>query len=298
MGVGLAREYDEAARVLDVADGVLDLPVSRLLREGSREQLAETAVTQPLLLTVSWMTHEVVVSERAIEFDAYAGLSTGEYVSLVAAGSLEFEEALRLVEVRGQAMQTAAEASHGSMVALFGADAETAQALCDEVREGEMLEVATVNGPQTVVAGSTSACERALANAESHGIPRADPLDVNAAFHTSDMEPAREPLARALEGVDLKRPQVPVYTNVTGAPVEDPDEIRDHLLRHLTEPALWAPAVEHMSASGVQTFVEMGPGTTLQSFIKRIDRGCRIASVHSPEDVDGLRGPRRAVEDA
>lgn len=291
MGTTLETGSEEAAAFLSVADDVSDLPLSQLIRKGSAEDLQRTQITQPVVLTVSWMAYRALIDLHGVSFEAFAGLSLGEYVALMAADAIDPADAVRLVEARGRAMQEAADAREGGMVALFRADEETAEAICEEAAEGGVLEIASYLGPQIVVAGEKPACNRVLSIASDHGVPRADPLEVSGAFHTPLMEPAREGLKEALAEVSFRPPARPVYANVSGEPVETEEDIQEALVRQLTEPIRWRISVEAMIGAGVEGFVEVGPGTTLRSLVQRIDPDVDVESVGTLPEVESCEPP-------
>ena len=192
MGMELAQKFPVARNILDQADDILGMSLSDIIANGPMEELTRTDISQPAILVMSWMAHEVV--HKVVEnfsCKATAGLSLGEYTALLAADAMDFADALRLVRLRGQAMQDAADMQPSGMVALIGTDEEGAAKLCAAVAEGEVLEVANLNAPgQVVISGTTAACERAVAAAREHGIRRAMPLPVAGAFHSALMAPA------------------------------------------------------------------------------------------------------------
>lgn len=292
MGMDLAERYPEARAVLDEADEVLGYGLSDLMAHGPSDELTRTDRSQPAILTASWMAHAVLQRQVPINTcSATAGLSLGEYSALLAAGVLDFADALRLVQVRGEAMQAAAEAEPSGMVALIGTDEAGATALCEAVADGEVLTVANLNSPgQVVVSGTSAACERAVAAARDHGIRRAMPLPVAGAFHSPLMQPAAERLRAAIDDVALRDPRWPVYTNVTAEAVRAANAVPELLVRQLTEPVRWAACVEAMHADGITTFWELGPGKTLSGMIARIVTGVAIQNIDQGADVDLLIG--------
>ncbi|MFW5844993.1 MAG: ACP S-malonyltransferase, partial [Planctomycetota bacterium] len=210
MGMDLAEGHPIARDILDQADGVLGFGLSDIIANGPDDELTRTDISQPAILTVSWMAFSVLdKSCNPLRFDLAAGLSLGEYTALLAAGAMDFADALRLVRLRGEAMQAAADAVPGGMVALVGTDEAGAEALCSAVRaEDEILTVANLNSPgQVVISGHRSACQRAVEQAREHGIRRAMPLPVAGAFHSPLMAPAAERLHDALAGTALRDPR-------------------------------------------------------------------------------------------
>lgn len=291
MGLELAQQYPAARAILDQADDILGFQLSDIIANGPADELTRTDISQPAILTVSWMAHAVLEQTvRPLSFDAVAGLSLGEYTALLAAGVLDFESALKLVHIRGQAMQAAAEARAGGMVALIGADEAAATALCDAVRQSdEVLQVANLNSAgQVVIAGDSAACERAVAAVRDHGIRRGIPLPVAGAFHCPHMQPAAERLGEAIAATTFAAPQRPVYANVTATPIQETEQIPDLLVRQLTEPVRFAESVCAMAAAGITTFWELGPGKTLGGMISRTVADVKTANLGDPADAMAL----------
>ena len=276
--------------MLDEADDILNMALSDIIANGPDEDLTKTDISQPAILTVSWMAYSVLV-ERVdpLLFHGAAGLSLGEYTAHVAAGSMTFADALNLVRLRGQAMQDAADAVPSGMVALIGGDEAAAAKLCEACAEGEVLTVANLNSPgQVVIAGAQAACERAVAAGKEHGFRRALPLPVAGAFHSPLMEPAAERLKAALAEVDFNDPKVPVYTNVDAAPLTAAADIATSLERQLTSPVRWADSVVRMTEDGHRIFWELGPGKTLCGMIQRTVKDVDLANLDGPDDVGKL----------
>ncbi len=290
MGQELAAACPAAAELQQRADAILALPLSRIMREGPLEELTRTDISQPAILLASMMAH-AALSERQAEPACVAtgGLSLGEYTALVAAGAIGFEDALRLVRVRGEAMQAAAEATDGAMVALIGTDEQGATALCEAVRGDQVLQVANLNATgQVVISGQREACERAVAAARAHRIRRAMPLPVAGAFHSPLMASAATRLAEALEAVGFAAPRVPVYHNVTGAANSDPASIGELLVRQLTEPVRWADCLVAMQRDGADAFLELGPGKTISGMIARTLKDVTTTHVDTAADLDAI----------
>ena len=269
-------EHPAARALFDRANDILGYDLAKVCSEGPAERLNATAVSQPAILVTSLSLLEVLRSrgERAIEEASMtAGLSLGEYTALVFAGALGFDDAVRLVDVRGRAMQECAEQRPGAMVAVLGLDRAQVAALCDEARGGDVLGVANVLCPGNVVAsGSFAACRRLEAAAAAAGAMKCVPLEVAGAFHTVLMEPAVAKLAEALSATDIRRPRIPVVSNVDARPHDDPAEIRALLARQVIGVVEWQASVEHLLAQGVRTVWEVGPGRVLRGLMKRINR--------------------------
>jgi [acyl-carrier-protein] S-malonyltransferase len=260
--------------------------VGRDLVEGCRDEraLATTDFVQPALLAIDVAAFRVLEA-LGVGPVGVAGHSLGEFAALVAAGVLELPAALELVVVRGRAMQAAGEQLPGTMSALLGVGTAQAAELCDEARAGDVLLVANENSPQQVViSGSVPAIERAEALAAGRKI-RAVRLQVAGAFHSPLMEPAVEPLSRAIDAAEFAKPRIPVATNVTGAIVEDPQELRTLLKRHVVSPVRWEACVHSLERAGATAFVEAGPGTVLTKLAKRIVPDARALAAGSPEEA-------------
>lgn len=289
--VGMLGEWSvghpRALDLFDRASAVLGYDLAAVCREGPASRLDSTAVSQPAILVTSLAMLEVLRHrEGGTEADAAlvtAGLSLGEYTALVFAGALDFLDAVRLVDLRGRAMQACADAAPGGMVAVLGLDRTAVASLCNEVRAGEILEVANVLCPGNIVAsGASAACDRLHAAAVAAGAMKCVRLGVAGAFHTEAMRPAVERLGRALSATDFHVPRIPVVSNVDARPHTDPGEIRRLLARQLVGVVEWQASMEHLVApvdAGSPRIVrmwEVGPGRVLRGLLKRIDRsiGC------------------------
>jgi [acyl-carrier-protein] S-malonyltransferase len=282
MGRSLAEAFPEARTVFERADRLLGVELSALCWNGPEDRLKETAITQPAILTTS-VAALAILEQRGLACDVAAGLSLGEYTALVAAGALAFEDALPLVQARGRFMQEAAAGRATAMAALLGIDAAAVEALCRRAAAKGVVEPANFNSPgQTVIAGDEAAVEEAIALARAAGARRAVRLPVSAPFHTSLMAPAAERLRPLLEQVPLRPPRVPVVSNVTAQPTRSPEEIRRHLISQVAQPVRWEASVRRMSALGVQTFVEIGPGSTVVGLIRKIIPEARLLRVEDP----------------
>jgi [acyl-carrier-protein] S-malonyltransferase len=270
MAKDLAATVPAARALLDQAEAALGLPLARLMAEGPEADLTRTDISQPVILLASLMALEALRARLGAlpAFAATAGLSLGEYTALVAAGALDPLTALRLVRLRGEAMQAAAEAVPSGMVALLGGEEPAAQALCVAAAGGEVLQVANLNSPgQVVIAGAVAACARAVDQAKAHGFKRAIPLKVAGAFHSALMAPAAARLGAALANAAISDPRVLVYSNVTAAPVTRAADIPALLVDQLTRPVRWADSMVAMNRTGIDTFWEFGPGKTLSKML-------------------------------
>ena len=292
MGAALADASRAARDVFDEVDEALGQGLFKLMREGPEDQLKLTENAQPAIMAhalavFTALTREGGVSlEKAADF--VAGHSLGEYSALCAAGSFDLATTARLLKLRGQAMQEAVPVGEGAMAALLGADLELARRIAATAAEGEVCEVANDNDPnQVVISGHKGAIERAIALAKEMGAKRAILLPVSAPFHCPLMEPAADVMRDALGKTKIRPPAVPLYANVTAAPVLDPDTIREQLVEQVTGMVRWRESVEAMVAAGVEEFVELG-GKVLGPMVKRIAPDARVTSVVTIEDIEAL----------
>jgi [acyl-carrier-protein] S-malonyltransferase len=278
MGQQLYDTLPAARQLFDRANALLDFDLSRLCFEGPEEELDSTAVSQPALFVTSLAALESLKSESpgiVAACAAAAGLSLGEYTAMVFAGVLEFEAALAVVQIRGEAMQAASDATPSGMVSILGLELGKVEELCDRARgPGETLQIANLLCPgNVVISGDTAACERAAELAESLGAMKAVPLAVAGAFHTRLMGSAVDKLAKALETVPMRRPRLPVVSNVDAHVHDDPEEIRQLLIRQVISPVRWEDSIRYLLDVGqVNQFYEIGPGRVLRGLLKRIDR--------------------------
>ena len=280
------RECPAAQSIFSRASAVLGYDLFELCQSGPAERLNTTAISQPAILVTSLAMLEVLRAWNNNPFEAglteefTAGLSLGEYTALVHAGGLDLESAVKVVDVRGRAMQACAEASPGGMVAILGLDRQQVSAVCDEARGGDVLAVANVLCPgNIVVSGSRAACDRVAAVATAAGAMKCVPLEVAGAFHTSLMKPARDKLATVLDEVDLRSPRIPVISNVDAQPHTNPVEIRALLARQVCGVVEWQASMEHLLSTSVGKLWEVGPGRVLRGLLKRIDRKRSIQGV-------------------
>jgi [acyl-carrier-protein] S-malonyltransferase len=277
--VGMGRQLHEtlpaARRLYDEAAEVLGYDLAALCFTGPAERLNATAVSQPALFVTSLAALEAL---RASDPDAVAGcraaagLSLGEYTALAFAGALSFRDGLRLVHARGEAMQAASDATPSGMVSVLGLEPAQVEELCVRARPVGTLAIANLLCPgNVVVSGARAACDAAERLAGETGA-RTVRLAVAGAFHTDIMRPADEALARALAGVDLKPPRLPVWSNVDARPHTDPEEIRGLLVRQVLEPVRWEQTMRNLLAAGFDRFYEIGPGRVLTGLLKRVQR--------------------------
>ena len=267
---GMAKELYEtnpaAREMLERANEILGFRITDIMFEGTAEDLKQTKVTQPAIFL-----HSVVLAKCLPDFEPemVAGHSLGEFSALVAAGAMDFEEGLKLVSIRAQAMQKACEMNPGAMAAVLMLDSETIEHICDET-EGIVVAANYNCEGQVVISGEKTAVDAACIRLKEAGARRALPLPVGGAFHSPLMEPARAELAEGIEKAVFKTPICPVYQNVTAQPSTDPTEIKANLLSQLTSPVRWTQSVQNMIADGADTFIELGPGKVLQGLVAKI----------------------------
>jgi [acyl-carrier-protein] S-malonyltransferase len=277
MGVPWAERSAAAAETFRRCSEALGFDLLRLCREGPASELVRTDVCQPAILATSAACLAALreADDPAVADPAFAlGLSLGEYTALHAAGVLGLEDAVRLVRLRGTAMQAASERPPSGMTTLLGAERADAEAICAEaVREGGVCVVANLNAPgQVVLSGDREALDRAEAVAAAKGFRRAIRLDVAGAFHSPLMEPARARLEEAIEATPFRAPRFPVIANVDAEPSTDPGVLRSNLVRQLTSPVLFEASLRRAMREGVTRFLELGPGRVLCGLVKKLDR--------------------------
>lgn len=283
MGATLAEKCPAAKRLYERASEVLGYDLAALCFTGPAERLNTTVVSQPALFVSSLAALEVLKAERpeVVESCAFAaGLSLGEYTALTFAGAMTFEEGLRVVKARGEAMQAAADAFPSGMVSALLLDREQVAKVCAEASVGSQMWIANYLCPgNTVLSGDKAASERAATLIEqANGKPI--PLTVAGAFHTPLMESACAKLSEALSNVAIQSPRIPVVSNVDAKPHSDPEDIRGVLVRQVTQPVLWEDSVRWLLAENVDLFFEIGPGKVLKGLLKRIDRKANCESIN------------------
>ena len=277
MGLSLYENFPEAQKMFEKANQVLGFNITDIMFEGTAEQLKQTNVTQPAVFLHSVILNHVLGEDAKPEM--VAGHSLGEFSALVANKTLEFEDALRLVSKRAEAMQKACELQPSTMAAVLGLEDELVEAVCAEI-DGVVV-AANYNCPgQLVISGEVKAIEAACEALKEKGAKRALVLPVGGAFHSPLMEPAREELAKAIEETTFNTPICPIYQNVSTFGVTNPSEIKENLIFQLTAPVKWTQSVQNMIKDGATSFTEVGPGKVLQGLIKKIDR---TAVTNSPE---------------
>jgi [acyl-carrier-protein] S-malonyltransferase len=288
MGQALADGFPECRAVFDEADAALGEPLSRLCFEGPEDQLTLTENTQPAILTVSVAAARLLQS-RGLEPSFVAGHSLGEYSAHVAAGTLAFADAVRVVRRRGRYMQEAVPVGEGAMAAILGADEATVARACAEGAQGEVVSPANLNAPgQIVIAGSRDAVRRAGERARALGARRVVPLPVSAPFHCALMKPAEDRLAPELRALGVQDPRVPVVANVDAEPKTTGRAAIEALIAQVSAPVRWQDVVGRLASAGVRAYVEVGPGTVLSGLVRKIHRDARVASFESPADLEAV----------
>lgn len=275
MGLDLYENHSEAQELFEKANEILGFSITDIMFEGTADDLKQTKVTQPAIFL-----HSVILSKvlgDSFKPDMVAGHSLGEFSALVANGTLNFEDGLKLVSQRALAMQKACEIQPSTMAAVLGLEDEVVEKICSEV-EGIVVP-ANYNCPgQLVISGEVDAVNVACEKMKEAGARRALLLPVGGAFHSPLMEPAREELAAAIEATEFKTPSCPIYQNVTTTAVSDPIEIQRNLILQLTAPVKWTQSVQQMVKGGATSFVEVGPGKVLQGLVKKIHGDAETSS--------------------
>ena len=274
MGKDLYESSSKAKSSFNKADEILGFEISKIMFEGTDEELKQTKVTQPAVFI-----HSVVAALAADEFNPnmVAGHSLGEFSALVASKCLSFEDGLSLVAKRAHAMQKACEMNPSTMAAILGLSDEEVEKVCSQV---DGVVAANYNCPgQLVISGSKEGIEKACELAKEAGAKRALPLPVGGGFHSPMMNPAKDELEKAIVQTDFSQPDCPIYQNVTTKPSTDISVIKNNLIAQLTAPVRWTGTIENMIADGAEVFIECGPGKVLQGLVKKINRASEVMSV-------------------
>ena len=276
MGLDLYQSSDSAKALFEKANHILGFEITKIMFEGTDEELKQTNVTQPAIFI-----HSVALAKNSPDFnpDMVAGHSLGEFSALVAAGALSFEDGLTLVAKRADAMQKACLIQPSTMAAILGLDDKTIEDICAGITDAIVVP-ANYNCPgQVVISGSIEGVEKACELLKAAGAKRALILQVGGAFHSPLMEPAREELAAAIYEAQFKSPVCPVYQNVNAQPSIEVDIIRENLISQLTAPVRWTQSIEAMVSDGAELFIECGPGKVLQGLVKKIANGVELKSI-------------------
>lgn len=284
MGKDLYDNIPEAKELFQKADDILGFELSKICFEGPEEELKQTKNTQPAIFLHSYILTRLV---QNISAKYTAGHSLGEYTALVFAGALTFEDGLKLVRLRGELMQKAGEESKGSLAAIVGLDELTLENICKEASKSGIVQCANFNSPgQIVISGSISALQVAMQMAKDAGAKMVKELPVSGAFHSPLMEPAKLGLRKAIDDTNFKSASIPVYTNVTGKPITDPEEIKTSLKEQITSAVQWEKSIKNMISDGANEFIEIGPGKVLQGLVKRIAPNINVSGIEKMSDLN------------
>ncbi len=289
MGKELYDNFECVKNVFDSADEALGLKITDICFNED-ERLNETEYTQPAILTMSTAVLKLM-EEKGLKADYVAGLSLGEYSALVASGVMEFTQAVQLVRKRGRFMTEAVPKGQGGMCAVLNLSAELIQEACNEASDAGRVMIANYNCPgQIAIAGDLKAVEKASQIVLEKGAKRAVMLNVSGPFHTSLLKPASDKLSVELESININDMNIPVITNLTGDLVESKDQIKDILTKQVMNPVKWEQSVRKMIDLGVDTFIEMGPGRTLSSFVKKISKEVKVFNVEDLKTLEKAMG--------
>jgi len=287
MGHGLADAYAEARAAFDEAEAALP-GLTKVIFEGPDPELVLTENAQPAILTMS-IAAQRVLAAHGIEPAFVAGHSLGEYSANVAAETMRFGDAVRIVRRRGQYMQEAVPIGAGSMAAILGLDADAVARACEDAAQGEVVSPANINGAgQVVIAGATAAVQRAGERAKALGAKRVIPLAVSAPFHCALLKPAEERLEPELRALAVQNPRVPVVANVDAEPKRDAASAIDALVRQVSAPVRWEQVIRRLASEGVTNYVEVGPGTVLSGLVKKIHKEAVVSNFAGPDDLAPL----------
>lgn len=295
MGRDLFENYPAAREVFEKASHVLKSDLTGLCFNGPEEELKKTFNSQPAILTVS-VACLTVLREKGVGFHAAAGHSLGEYSALVAAGVLSFEDAVRLVRIRGKLMQEAVPLGKGGMAAVLGLDVKVVQEVCRQASDAGVVEAVNLNSPgQVVIAGDNPGLQKAAELAKGAGAKKVLPLSVSAPFHSSLMKQAGEKLGEELAQVNFSDPNVPVVSNVTASYHNSRDEIKNLLVEQVYSPVRWQECIEFLIEGGVGLFVEVGPGRVLTGLVKKINRDVLTLNVEDGASLEKVLATLKEV---
>ncbi len=291
MGKDLWEQFAEAKNYFAQAQDALGFDVAAICHHGPEAELTRTENCQPAIFLVSWIALQLLQKQAPqLGFGATAGLSLGELTALTAGGAMSFADGLRVSRQRGRFMQEACEVTRGGMAAALGLDAETTRAVCAEAD----VEMANLNCPgQIVISGEAEKIGRAVELAKAKGAKRAVALTVAGAYHSRLMASAQPKVRDLMGGIDVKAPRVPVISNVTAQPHGSPDQIRERLAEQVISPVRWEESIRYLLAQGFTRFIELGPGTALSGFLKRIDPAAERLNV---ADAPSLEATVKALE--
>jgi [acyl-carrier-protein] S-malonyltransferase len=287
----LATAYPVVQQTFATASEVLGYDLWELVQNGPEDKLNETRNTQPALLTAGVAVWRVWNEKQGDRPAVMAGHSLGEYSALVCAGALKFEDAVKLVSLRGQYMQEAVPAGQGAMAAILGLSDAQVKSACHDAARADVVSAVNFNAPgQVVIAGNSAAVDRAIELCKEAGAKRAVKLAVSAPSHCVLMAPAADRLMKQLQNIDINAPEIPVINNVDVAVESDAETIRDALKRQLCNPVRWVETINKMHADGVERLIECGPGKVLTGLNKRIEKSMTVMPVFSPETLDAALG--------
>ncbi len=285
MGADLCTEHDGVRRLFEEADEVMGTSLMKICFEGPIEELTQTAITQPAVFVHSCAVAHLL-QDQGLAPSHVAGHSLGEYSALVAAGAIDFRQALELVRERGRLMQHAGELEAGKMAAIIGMEDDSVTALCAELSPGGDVVPANFNAPgQVVVSGKAAAVEEVARVAPDRGAKRAIELTVSGAFHSNLMAPAAQQMQTLIAEAELRTPQVPVITNVSARPAEDVGQLREHLIAQITSPVRWAETMGYLAGDGVERALEVGPGAVLKGMARRTKPAPEVQAAGKVEEI-------------
>ncbi|MGC8602804.1 MAG: ACP S-malonyltransferase [Desulfomonilaceae bacterium] len=292
MAMDLVNANVDSRDTLALADEILGYPLSRVMKNKNRDELDQTIHTQPAIFVHSMLVWRLLERRLRLRPLIAAGHSLGEYTALCAAGALTFEDALRLVRIRAEAMNSAQSAGNCGMAAVIGISVDRIREIIESVKQDSVLDIANYNSPdQFVISGKLDALDRAKEILSKEKRSRIVNLPVSSAFHTELMKPAQEKLKSGLEGIFIAPTRFVVVANVNAVPYpDDPAEMKRLLLRQIVSPVLWEASVRRIIDLGTSRFVEIGPGKVLSGLLKRIDRSVDIVSISDWDTINNLRG--------
>ncbi len=290
--VGMAEDFYHTFETVKEryaqAAEILGFDLAKLAFEGPEEMLAQTDKTQPAIFVHSYVVCELLKTQGIVPRMA-AGHSLGEYSALAAAGVFSFEQGLKLVKMRGRLMADAGQSVKGAMAAIIGLDFQTVHNICQKASHKALVDLANFNSPdQIVISGTVDGVEAAIQMAQDEGAKRALKLNVSGAFHSPLMKPVLDDFIKELEAVEFCKPDIPIFSNVTGQATIDPVEIKMFLEKQLLSPVLWTETIKHMLQGGAEVFVEVGPGRVLSGLLRKIDRQIKTLSVGTVEQLEKM----------
>lgn len=289
MGRDLYDNFPQAKEVFNKADKILDFGLKELCFEGPMEKLSTTGYSQPAILVASTAALRSLNAEIPdLDVKAALGLSLGEYSALVSAGSITFQDAVKLVRSRGQFMEEASKENPGKMASILGLERDVVEQICKDAG----CEIANLNCPgQIVISGKNDSVDKAMENAKEKGAKRCIPLEVSGPFHSSLMGPAVDRLKVVLDGIDVKGPSFPVVSNVDASYETEAQKIKENLLMQLTNRTYWEDSIRLLAEEGISTFYEIGPGKVLRGLLRRIDSNLVVHNIGTKDDIENVRKP-------